>query len=121
MKKQIIYRQGDVTLIRARHKPASGKEVARYRIVLAVGESTGHEHVVAGEVALYELPEPKRIPGRRGAMSSRMVVVDGKARFAHLVGDIPTGEHGEIEMEPGVYWVLPRWSYQPEEIKRAVD
>jgi hypothetical protein len=114
-------RQGDVPLVLDPGGKPRGKKVATKILVLARGESTGHEHVLSGDVELYQLDTPERVPGYSGVLSAVMVLVNGKAKFAHLAGGQPTGEHAEIDVAPGLYWQLAQWSYSPEEIVRDTD
>ena len=114
-------RQGDVPLVMDVIGKPRGKKVASERIILARGESTGNEHVLSGDVELYELERPERVPGYKGVMSTQMVLVNGIASFAHVIGDTPTQEHDTIEVKPGLYWRLTQWEYTPQEIRRIAD
>lgn len=121
MKHKLI-RQGDVPLTLDKAGEVRGKKrnIAG-RVILARGESSGHEHVILGDVEVYDLDAPEVVPGYKGAMSATMVLVKGKAKFAHLIGDQPTGDHAHIDLKPGLYWQLTQWEYRPDEIKRVVD
>ena len=117
-----LIRQGDVPLaLDLRGKVRGKKRNVVGRVILARGESSGHEHVILGEAEVYDLAIPEVVPGYKGAMSATMVLVKGKAQFAHLIGNQPTGEHAPIDLAPGLYWQLTQWEYKPDEIKRVVD
>lgn len=117
-----LIRQGDVPLTLDKSGVVRGKRVAKTtRLVIARGETSGHEHTIVGDVELYELDKPETVPGYSGVMSTHMVLVGGDAKFAHLAGDMPTKEHGEIDLKPGLYWQLAQWEYTPEEIHRSAD
>ena len=117
-----LFRQGDVPLVLDKNGKVRGKkrEIVG-RVVLARGEASGHEHVIAGEAEVYDLHTPEIVPGYKGAMSATMVLVNGKAQLAHLIGDQPTGEHDPIDLDPGLYWRLTQWEYQPGAIRRVMD
>ena len=117
-----LFRQGDVPLVLDKNGKVRGKkrEIVG-RVVLARGESSGHEHVILGKAEVYDLPTPEIVLGYKGAMSATMILVNGKAQLAHLVGNLPTGEHNSIELDPGLYWQLTQWEYKPEAIRRVAD
>lgn len=105
-KQPIIYRQGDVALVEMDKVPdltERGKEVVRGRVVLALGEITGHSHVLAGEVAEFVAPS-----------GARMVWVEAPAEVVHQ-------EHAAIEILPGWYWVQQQREYQPDAIRNVAD
>jgi hypothetical protein len=55
MKKQVAVRQGDVLLVPTEAPADPGREVERGRVTLALGEVTGHSHVIEADgVALFE-------------------------------------------------------------------
>mgnify|MGYP001566260644 CR=1 FL=1 len=117
-----LIRQGDVPLQLDKTGKIRGKKRSiPGRVVLARGESTGHEHVILGEAEVYDLDKPEIVPGYEGAMSATMVLVKGKAKFAHLIGNQSTGEHDTIDIAPGLYWQLTQWEYKPDEIRRMAD
>lgn len=100
-----MYRQGDVLLVPAA-LPADARKVERNgeRIVLALGEATGHAHAIATPgVQLYERGKERFIS-----------VAVATAVLAHE-------EHGAIEVPAGTYRVLTQREYAPEEIRRVQD
>ena len=96
-----IVRQGDVLLIPVDQVPAQSIPVAHPagRATLALGEATGHAHVVVGD---------ERVTMREW-MSDRYVVL---ARNAQLVHE----EHAAIPVCPGAYLVVLQREYAPQVI-----
>jgi hypothetical protein len=88
------YRQGDVLLVEVPALPATAVRVSvRDRIVLALGEVTGHAHVISPLVAdLYTLQGEKYVAARLGA------------KLTHE-------EHSTIEIKPGRYRVVQQRRY----------
>ena len=101
-----MYRQGDVLLIPADAVPAEATEVARqgHRIVLALGEATGHAHAV--ETLGAEL-------FRAGTDRYLKVPTTG----ATLVHE----DHGAIALRAGTYKVILQREYEPRGIRDVVD
>ncbi|HEX8221811.1 MAG TPA: hypothetical protein VF914_21665 [Chloroflexia bacterium] len=105
-KEQLIYRQGDVALVRLPEGsvPTGAQSVRENgRIILAHGEVTGHAHeVVGGEAELWE------------AAGLRYLTVERISELTHQ-------EHGTITVHPGVYEVRRQREYSPEEIRQVAD
>ena len=102
------YRQGDVFLVEAddRHSggPITAEHVAHGRLVLALGEATGHAHVInepKGRAQLF----------RRGAW--RYLYVREAVQLVHE-------EHAPVTVEPGTYMVRIQREYVPPEANDAV-
>ena len=93
------YRQGDVLLVRTRSRELHEATLVprnEGRIILALGEATGHAHAIASDHAdLLEVGE-----------GERYLRVDGPAALTHE-------EHGAIELEPGLYRVIRQREYGP--------
>jgi hypothetical protein len=92
----VMYRQGDVLLIRQEHLPDGAKELQREpsRIVLAYGEATGHAHVVSAELSrAFALAD-----------GTRFIQTKEGASLTHE-------EHAPIDMAPGVYRVVLQREY----------
>ncbi len=93
------YRQGDVLLVRTQHQELPGAtRVPRDqgRIILALGEATGHAHAIAAaDAELLEVTD-----------GERYLQVDGPAALTHE-------EHGAIDLEPGLYRVIRQREYGP--------
>lgn len=96
------HRQGDVALVRIDKPQKTGKRVASKSIVLALGEATGHSHVLSGEVAEFN------IDGRR------VFWVEAPAPLEHQ-------EHGAQTVQPGWYEIEPQCVYSPQAIQRVLD
>jgi len=98
-----MIRQGDVYLVRAdiARKPRR-KAVTTGKVVLALGEVTGHSHTITGDVAEFVVD------------GKRMIWVAAPAPLTHQ-------EHGAIEIQPGAYWVVRQREYTPEEIRNVKD
>ena len=93
------YRQGDVLLVKMQHQKLPGATRMprdQGRIILALGEATGHAHAIASaHAALLEV-----------ANGERYLRVDGPAELTHE-------EHGAIDLEPGLYRVIRQREYGP--------
>ena len=97
-------RQGDVGLapIAAPSKAKRGQPVATGRVVIALGEVTGHAHVIEGAVAEFE------IGGRR------VLWVEAPTILTHQ-------EHAHIAVSPGWYVIDDhQQEYVPAELPRRV-
>lgn len=106
-----MYRQGDVLVVPL--GPAGvpdglmpAPRDRSGRMVLALGEATGHAHVVTGDrVALLCPPhEPDRL----------FLQIDGYGRLGH-------DEHGPIPLPPGGYRVVRQREYFPGAIRPVAD
>ena len=107
--------QGDVPVLRVDALTLGGKKTQR-RIV-AVGEATGHNHIVVGDVECYEVE--RNVAGNlfRGL---EVVVVEGQpAALEHMSG----GEHETIELLPGIYFIpqIQQVEYDGADERRVVD
>jgi hypothetical protein len=105
----MMYRQGDVLLIRVDAVPkTTGRRNrdARGRLVLAQGEATGHAHAI--ESALAELFED-----RDGTLYLR--VGAAAAEPARLVHE----EHAAITLPAGSYRVVRQVEYHPADLRRV--
>lgn len=93
----IQYRQGDVFLLCVPELPAGALRVARRnaKIVLALGEATGHAHVMDGTDRRAHLYEHNQ---------ERFLVVAQATRLVHE-------EHAAIPVAPGVYRVRIQREY----------
>lgn len=103
----MIYRQGDVLLLRVAAVPASAKrEKPKARIILAEGEATGHHHSVAvvdDTVSLWTNGEEERF-----------LKCLNEAVLEHQ-------EHSPITIPPGTYRVVRQREYAPGAIRRVAD
>jgi hypothetical protein len=106
-----MYRQGDVLVVPMPHEQFPSGLVPtprdrQNRMVVALGEATGHAHVLTGErVSLLCAPEdPDRL----------FVLVEGYGRLGHE-------EHGPIALGPGAYRVIRQREYFPGAIRPVSD
>lgn len=106
-----MYRQGDVLVMPIpREELPAGLVPAprdrRNRLVLALGEATGHAHVLTGErVALLCPPDdPERL----------FLLIEGYGRLGHE-------EHGPIALAAGAYRVIRQREYFPGAIRPVAD
>lgn len=106
-----MYRQGDVLVVPLAREEMPQDLVAaprdrHNRMVLALGEATGHAHVVTGErVALLCPPDdPDRL----------YLLIEGYGRLGHE-------EHGPIALSAGAYRVVRQREYFPGAIRPVAD
>ncbi|WP_020522202.1 hypothetical protein [Catelliglobosispora koreensis] len=106
-----MFRQGDVLVMpMPREELPNGLVQAprdrRNRMVLALGEATGHAHVVTGErVSLLCPPDdPERL----------YLLIEGYGRLGHE-------EHGPIALGAGAYRVVRQREYFPGAIRPVAD
>lgn len=129
-----IYRQGDVLLVRVggdmrdirtllkgmqlREVPDNGA-----RIVLALGEATGHAHAVQ---LLPVITHAGVQPGMEVAAPGKKTAVlwdSGAERFLQVLQKttLRHEEHAAIDLEPAVYRVVRQREYDPEVQRRYVE
>lgn len=107
-----LARQGDVLIIRADHDTAKLKQMPRERgaVILALGDATGHPHLVRSEkAALFELGE-----SRGGFVADRVLVLGEDAVLEHE-------EHHHIALPEGTYVIRRQREYTPGELRSVVD
>lgn len=110
--------QGDVYLRRVPALPPTAKPQktnAAGRVVLALGETSGHHHSLMGRVTLF------RDDGGSGD-GTFFLKVEAPTPLEHLTGsDAPTGEHDTIMVDPGIYALPPQqeWTDDDEPIQVA--
>jgi len=91
----MIVRQGDVLLRKVSVDLKDLKELGKEKYTLALGETSGHSHVIRGANAFG---------GRNGQL---YVQVEKHAMLQHeLVDGSSTGEHLPIEVNAGIYEVV---------------
>ena len=108
-----MYRQGDVLIVpiaEAQLPPAvPGLEPVgrdpRERMILALGESTGHAHAVVGQGALYPASAPL------------------EPMHLHLPkgGRVVHEEHAAITLPAGWYRVIRQREYEPGSVRMVAD
>jgi hypothetical protein len=101
-----LYRQGDVLIERVSKIPSDAKrEKAKGRIILALGEATGHHHSLAPDAAdWWKQPDGTQF----------LEVGKKPAALTHQ-------EHATIELPPGRYRVGRQREYTPEAIRNVAD
>jgi len=106
-----MFRQGDVLVVpMAREEFPGGLVPAprdrHNRMVVALGEATGHAHVLTGERAslLCAPDDPDRL----------FMLIEGYGRLGHE-------EHGPIALAPGAYRVIRQREYFPGAIRPVSD
>lgn len=109
-KEPVVFRQGDVLLVRVDRLPEGLTEVPRDngRLVLAYGEVTGHAHVLDAPAARATLLTT--------AENERFLRIVGSA--APLVHE----EHATIVVAPGLYRQVPQEEWADSmEPRRVID
>ena len=118
-----IARQGDVVIIR--ENSLTGTEEitpANGRHILAIGESSGHCHVVDSDKAkLFRLAEKDESAERAVDRMLQVMVpttirVESTTSRAHLAE-----RHTPIELAPGTYRIRIQSEYSPEAIRNVED
>lgn len=113
MKKQTVYRQGDVLLVRV-NSAARGEDARENgRIILAHGETTGHCHeVIADKESTVSIQE---ITDKNDSLfGARLLRVEGRAALKH-------DEHSTIEIPDGTYRVVRQSEYSPSAVRSVAD
>ena len=108
-----MYRQGDILVLplpeEAAHAAILGLSPAprdpRGRLVLALGEVTGHAHAVVGPGELYRSADP---------LAPAFLDVPSGARIVHE-------EHGAISLPRGWYRVVRQREYVPGAVRAVRD
>ena len=100
-----MIRQGDVLLRKITKLPEGMKpsQPIDGRLILAYGETTGHHHSVTANVAtLFE-------DGNKMVLAVREPTI------------LDHQEHAQVEIMPGIYWVVRQREYTPQAIRRVLD
>lgn len=112
--KPIMFRQGDILIMRVANNTETGAEVPRDkgRVVLAYGEVTGHAHAIAApEATLFETKEQA---DAALALGTRILKALGPVTLSHE-------EHSEILIPQGTYKVIRQREYAPEALRQVAD
>lgn len=125
----MVYRQGDVAFVPVQGLPANAKQVKRTapRLVLALGEVTGHAHAVeAGAAVMYAdpqlLPEPLSAADQAELLVEQLFeMTKGRYIESDVEFTVIHEEHGAITMAPGTYEVRIATEYTPQGIVRVFD
>ena len=110
MKKIIIYRHGDLGIIPINELPKNLVEVGGDDFVLAVGETTGHRHIIVRQSPETEIKIYRDSEGRH-----YLKIEKGNAAIKHE-------EHKPIILSPGVYFQdVQREFDELEELRKVTD
>lgn len=100
-----MYRQGDVLLVPVWEIPPDALAIPAVggRVILALGESTGHAHAVDARDADF--------------------LRSGEERYLHVRANtaLRHEEHAAIPLPKGIYRVVYQREYRPGEIRRVLD
>lgn len=109
-----MMRQGDVLLVPVDVIPESATPAERDeadRIVLAVGEKSGHAHAIRAQgVTAFRAENVAEDPSNRALIDFIMVGGSG-ARLDHEYIDARKADHDPIELAPGAYRVVQQRNY----------
>lgn len=110
MSKRLPLRQGDVLLIPVEHIPDKATTIKPEdgRLILALGEATGHHHSIA-------------IIDREAELLTVADEVDRYLRVRSHSVLLAHQEHGAIAIPRGKYVVRQQVEYTPAEIRRVAD
>lgn len=98
------YRQGDVLLEKMDNLPPEAvRQEDDGRIVLALGEATGHAHAISTKHAT-----------RYQWQGDMLIDVEETSELVHE-------EHAAITLEPGIYRKVQQREYSPETIRNVAD
>lgn len=106
-----FYRQGDVLIERVSSVPEGAvKQKASRRIVLALGEATGHHHALE----VWDAGQEADPADWWKAGEETYVEVAAPAKVTHQ-------EHATVPLPPGTYRVTRQREYSPQEVRRVAD
>lgn len=98
-----LYRQGDVLLVSARVPKEATAQKRDGRIVLALGEATGHAHVITDPAV-------------------EVLVREGEVYVRSAAGfEVTHEEHRAVPVPPGTYRVVRQREYSAEAIRQVAD
>lgn len=131
MKKTILphIRQGDVLLVPAKQLPVGCTEVPmdKEAIVLAYGESTGHQHAIYDHVVKPANPgaadEITEAAIARAQSKARLLVAPNGERYLEVTETVTLRheEHTQHHIPPGIYHLPRQMEYSPAELRRVAD
>lgn len=125
MKTPTIYRQGDVLLIRT-NKRVHGKPIERIdgRVVLALGEATGHCHSIPSAHCDLYADEQRPISETDAAtMVARLgggLIPDRILQCRRTV-ELLHQEHDTVKVTRGTYVVRIQREYHPAALRNVAD
>jgi hypothetical protein len=105
-----VIRQGDVLLVRVKAIPedATEQKIEGHKVVLALGEMTGHHH-------RFEFLDKTH--------NVKLHVAAGGARYVNVMSpsDLLHEEHSTARIPAGAWLVPNQVEYTPEELRRVAD
>lgn len=116
-------RQGDVLVVPVETIPPGAQPADRDehgRVVLALGEASGHAHAIRAEdVAAFRIETAEQDVNR--ALVDFILVGGAGAQLAHEYESGKKAEHDTLHLAPGAYRVIQQREYSPEELRRVAD
>ena len=103
------FRQGDVLLLPVDSIP--GGLVKTKKVVLALGEVTGHSHTIFDN----------NVIGYAATEDALVEYVEVKASKTKKKATVKHEEHGDIPLPPGKYRSIIQSEYTPERIRNVAD
>lgn len=101
----------------AMQKPKNARKLDAKEVTVALGEATGHAHIVRGDFEVY-IDEPTGLVSADEAMELAKWFEIGSegATIHHEKGGVPTGDHGTIDLPPDSLILIPgrQRAYRPE-------
>lgn len=116
-------RQGDVLIVPVDTLPPEAKPAERDeigRIVLALGEASGHAHAIRDQDVVAFRMETAEADVNR-ALVDYVLVGGSGASLAHEYESGKKAEHDTLNLAPGAYRVVQQREYSPEELLRVAD
>lgn len=122
-----VYRQGDVVLVAVMSLPTTRKprESDGGPVVLALGEQTGHAHVIPKGAVQFDAENATE--AAQQLLASVGLTVEVTEQNAPTFIEVPSDaaivheEHGTIELPAGKYVKLQQREYSPVEIRTVAD
>lgn len=108
--KNELYRQGDVLLMRVAKPKHKLTPKGEKRIVLALGETTGHAHVIDGHAESWI-----------DDLGVTFIEAKEAVRLLHVTETRQKADHDPHELPAGWYQQIHQHEYTPSEIRRVVD
>jgi hypothetical protein len=122
---ELVARQGDVYIFKAPIETVAGETIPKQArlTVLALGEATGHMHVVRGGGAkLFQRAETQMRTTFDWAAGDRLLHIGGKgAALMHEKAGQLTGEHATVDLPPGNYVVRIQREWSGEDERTVAD
>lgn len=98
-------------------KPKNAKRIDAKEVTLALGEATGHVHVVRGDFEMYVEDDPKIVTADDAMELARWFQIgSGGATIHHEKAGQPTTDHHPITLTPDSLFLVPgkQRGYRPE-------